>query len=391
MKNNGSIKIRVVATVFAIALINGLQHLLSPVLSGVHEYYPNIDVSLVQMLITVPTLIGVFFALLTGWLALHISKKKIFLFAALVAGITGLIPLASDSFAVLFLSRALYGMSLGIVVSLVTALVADFFDGEERVQVMGVQGASVGAGMVLVTTLAGIIGRTDFHHTYYLSILGFLSFVAILILLPEVPVAKPERGKKKQIRLNAEVFRMAAFIFAEGFFIIIYTTNLSMHLTGALKGDAAIAGAITGVFSASQIVMGILLGKIAKVTGKYTLPVALFALSAGYLLTAVFPGSLPVLIVSAVLCGYSQSVYCAKAMEEVTTVVDSDSTPMAASMMTIALMLSQFVSPVIVNGLSRLCFGAASTTGAYLIGCIGACIVAVLAVIWKRGSASSKA
>lgn len=386
MDNTGSIKIRVVATVFAIALINGLQHLLSPVLSSVRDYYPDIDVSLVQMLVTVPTLVGVFFALLTGWLALHVSKKKIFLFAALVSGITGLLPLLSDSFALLFVSRALYGMSLGIVVSLVTALVADFFEGDERVQVMGIQGASVGAGMVLVTTLAGFVGRTDFHHTYYLSILGFISFFAILVLLPEVPVAKPEKGEKKQIRLNAEVFRMAAFIFTEGFFIIIYTTNLSMHLTGALKGDAAIAGTLTGIFSASQIIMGILLGRIAKVTGRYTLPVALFSLAAGYLLTALFPGSMPILAVSAVLCGYSQSVYCAKAMQEVTTVVDPDSTPMAASLLTCSLMLSQFVSPVVVNALSGVLFGSVTTTGAYLIGSVGAAAAACAAVLWKRNS-----
>lgn len=384
MSRTGNIKARVVATVFAIALINGLQHSLSPVLSSVHAYYPGVDVSLIQMLVTVPTLMAVVVALLTGWLALYISKKKIFLFAALVAGVTGLVPLLSDSFWTLFFFRALYGVALGIVVSLVTALVADFFDGEERVQVMGVQGASVGAGMVLVTTLAGIVGRTDFHNTYYLSILGFVAFFAILLLLPEVPVKRAEGGEKKRIRLNAEVWRMAAFLFAEGFFIIVYTTNLSMHLAGALKGDTAVAGMITGVFSAAQILMGVLLGRISRITGRYTLPVAMFALAAGYLLLVFFPGNLPILLVSAVFCGYSQSVYCAKAMAEVTTVVDQDSTPMASSLMTCALCLSQFVSPVVIGGVSRLFFGEVTTTGAYLLGSIGIFCVGLLAVLWKR-------
>ena len=384
MSRTGNIKARVVATVFAIALINGLQHSLSPVLSSVHAYYPGVDVSLIQMLVTVPTLMAVVVALLTGWLALYISKKKIFLFAALVAGVTGLVPLLSDSFWTLFLFRALYGVALGIVVSLVTALVADFFDGEERVQVMGVQGASVGAGMVLVTTLAGIVGRTDFHNTYYLSILGFVAFFAILLLLPEVPGKRAEGGEKKRIRLNAEVWRMAAFLFAEGFFIIVYTTNLSMHLAGALKGDTAVAGMITGVFSAAQILMGVLLGRISRITGRYTLPVAMFALAAGYLLLVFFPGNLPILLVGAVFCGYSQSVYCAKAMAEVTTVVDQDSTPMASSLMTCALCLSQFVSPVVIGGVSRLFFGEVTTTGAYLLGSIGIFCVGLLAVLWKR-------
>ena len=99
---------------------------------------------------------------------------------------------------------------------------------------------------------------------------------------------------------------------------------------------------------------------------------------------AFFPGTLPVLMISAVLCGYSQSVYCAKSMQEVTTVVDQDSTPMAASLLTCSLMLSQFVSPVVINTLSNVFFGSVTTTGAYLLGSIGICIAGILAVMWKR-------
>jgi predicted MFS family arabinose efflux permease len=177
---------------------------------------------------------------------------------------------------------------------------------------------------------------------------------------------------------------MAAFLFAEGFFIIIFTTNLSMHLAGALKGDTAVAGTITGVFSAAQILMGVMLGMISRITRQYTLPVAMFALSAGYLLLVFFPDNLPMLLVSAVLCGYSQSVYCAKAMAEVTTVVEPDSTPMAASLLTCALCISQFISPVVVNGVSGLVFGEVSTTGAYALGSAGIFVVGVLGIFWKK-------
>jgi predicted MFS family arabinose efflux permease len=249
---------------------------------------------------------------------------------------------------------------------------------------MGIQGASVGAGVMLVTTLAGIVGKTDFHNVYYISILAFVAFLVILLLLPERPVSRGDREERKRIRLNAEVWRMAAFIFAEGFFIIVFTTNLSMHLAGTLKGDTAVAGTITGVFSAAQILMGVLLGLISRVTKHFTLPVAMFALAAGYLLMVFFPDNLPVLLVSAVLCGYSQSVYCSKSMAEVTTVVDPQSTPMAASLLTCALFISQFISPVVINGLSRLIFGEVTTTGAYAISSAGIFIVGVLGLFWKR-------
>jgi len=165
VKRPKGIKARVIISIFAISLVNGLQHVLSPVLSSVRDHYPDISVSMIQMLVTMPMLIAIVFALLTGWIALYISKKKIFLFAAAVSGITGLMPLLSDSFGLLLASRALYGIALGIVVSLVTALVADFFDGEERIQVMGIQGASVGAGLMLVTAFAAVDEKISKEET----------------------------------------------------------------------------------------------------------------------------------------------------------------------------------------------------------------------------------
>jgi predicted MFS family arabinose efflux permease len=293
-------------------------------------------------------------------------------------------PLLSDSFGLLLASRALYGIALGIVISLVTALVADFFDGEERIQVMGIQGASVGAGLMLVTALAGFVGRSDFHYVFYISILGFVAFAVMLFLLPDKPVHREQTGTKKKIRLNRKVWILAAFLFAEGFFIIMFTTNVAMHLAGPLKGDTVAAGTITSVFSAAQIVMGLLLRRITAITKKFTLPVAMFFMAAGYLLMAAFPASFVLLLISAVLCGYSQSVYCAGAMAEVTTLVEPESTPMAASVLTCALCISQFISPVVINTVCRMVFAETSATGVYLLGGIGIGLVAVIETIYRK-------
>ncbi len=78
------------------------------------------------------------------------------MFASLVAGITGFLPYLSDSFGLLFFSRTFYGVGLGLATALNTAVVAEFFEGDERVSVMGIQAASVGAGMVVVTTVGGM-------------------------------------------------------------------------------------------------------------------------------------------------------------------------------------------------------------------------------------------
>ena len=65
----------------------------------------NVDVSLIQMLITAPALMSMIVAILSGWLVIKISKKKLLIFGSLVAGVTGFLPFLSDSFGLLFFSR----------------------------------------------------------------------------------------------------------------------------------------------------------------------------------------------------------------------------------------------------------------------------------------------
>ena len=155
-------KIKIIISIAAISFIQGLQYCVSPVLGQIQEHYPDVNISLVQMLITAPALLSMIVAVLSGWLVLKISKKKLLLFASLVAGITGFLPYLSDSFGLLFFSRTFYGVGLGLATALNTAVVAEFFEGDERVSVMGIQAASVGAGMVVVTTVGGMLGAGGF-------------------------------------------------------------------------------------------------------------------------------------------------------------------------------------------------------------------------------------
>jgi len=376
------------AAIIAISMSNGLLHCLSPVLGEIQLHYPEVSVSMIQMLITISDLTAIAVALITGWLAMRISQKRLFMFAAFVAAVSGFLPYLADSFGLLLMSRMLYGVDLGIVVSLITALVADYFEGDERVKAMGIQGASVGAGMVVVTTLSGIIGSYGFQHVYMLHGLAFITLIIVAICLPDE--IKTDEQKKEKIRLNRYVYVMAAFVFVESFFVIVFSTNISMHLAGALKGSTSVAGAVTGVFSASQIVMGLALGRVEKYTRKFTLPVAMLSMAAGYLILVLFPDKLVMLIIGATLAGFSQGMYFPKAMVEVSTVVPPSSTAMASGVMTVSLCGAQLISPVVVNLLTGMVFGSVTTTHVYLFSCICIAIASAAAAIWKAMGQAKK-
>ena len=383
-------KIKIIIAVISISFIQGLQYCVSPVLNAISAHYPDVPVSMVQMLVTAPAFLSMAVALLSGVLVVKVSKKVLLVFAGLAAGILGFLPLLSDSFYLLFLCRTLYGISLGLATALSTAVIADFFEGEERVSAMGIQAASVGAGMVVVNVLGGVLGAEHYENAYWINLIGFIAMALILFCLPDVGTAKA--GEKVKIRLTKEVFQVSLFGILEFLFLITFTTNISMHLSGALAGDSSITGSLTGVFSATQIAVGLILVYITRVTKRYTLPAAMICFSIGALILVLFPSNFVMLMTGAVFCGLSQGIFIPTAMTQVSNAVQPISIAMASAVFTCAMFLGQLISPVVMNTASGVIFGEVTTTGVYIVAAVGMVVSAGACALWIKwkGAAGSR-
>lgn len=370
-------KIKIIISIVAISFIQGLQYCVSPVLGQIQQHFPVVSVSMIQMLITAPALLSMMVALISGGLVVKISKKKLLVAAGLIAGVTGFLPYLADDFRLLFASRTLYGIALGLACTLNTAVVAEFFEGDERVSVMGIQAAGIGTGMVVITTVGGRLGNLGFEYAYLTNIIGFISMFIIAALLPETGTVKPTKTDK--IKLNKRVFGISLLGALEFLFLITFTTNIAMHINGALAGDTSVSGLLSGIFSGAQIVMGLVLGYVVKVTKKATLSVAMISFAVGAVLLILFPSNLAALIIAAVFCGFSQGMMIPQAMVEVANAVPPVATAMASACFTCAMCLGQLFSPIILNTISRMIFGSVSTTNVYKIALAGMVLSAVLA------------
>ena len=372
-------KAKIIIAIISISFIQGLQYSVSPVLDQIQEHYPEVSRSLIQMLITQPAFLAMIVALFSGWLVVKVSKKRLLVFGAFVAGVTGFLPFLADDFRLLMLSRTLYGIGLGIATALNTAIVADFFEGDERVSVMGIQAASIGAGMVVVATLSGILGSYGYEFVYYTHIIGCVSMMLVAGFLPET--GKAMLIKTEKIHLTKEVFIVSLLGAIEFMFLITFTTNIAMHISGTLTGNTSVSGTLTGIFSATQIVIGMTLGLITKVTKKYTLPIAMLCFSVGGLILVCFPSSYLLLMLGAVFCGFSQGVFVPRAMVDVANAVKPVATAMAAAVFTCAICVGQLISPTVLNTASKLIFGDITTTYVYLISTVTMTIVAMLLIL----------
>jgi MFS family permease len=361
----------------------GLQFSVSPVLQKIQITYPEVSRELVQMLITAPAIMATIIAVLSGVVVSIVGKKKLVLLGTLICAVSGLIPFFIGDFGVLFGSRIVLGIGLGIVTVLNTAVVAEHFHGRDRINVMGLQGASIGGGMLLISFMSGILGEVTFEYAYLVHVLALIAFLVVIFLLPDK--GREEIESNKSIRLNKKAYVIAVLTFVEFIFLISFSTNIAMHISGKYLGDSAVAGIIIGVFSAIQILCGLFLGYISKWTKQYTLYIAMLCFSFGAFTLVLFSDNYAFLIVGALLCGASQGIFIPRAMYEISNAVDIKATALAAAAITVMINIGQLISPIILNYLSLYILGEKTTTNVFIIGMVVMFLLPMFLIIRKKG------
>ncbi len=352
-----------------------LQFTVSPILEKIQTTYPSASVSAVQMLMTVPMLLGAVMALVSGWLVHHISKKRLMLIGSLICFATGMVPMFLGGFLTLFISRAILGIGLGGLTALSASVIADVFEGKARIAAMGLQASAIGGSILLISTISGFLGNMNYRYSMLVHLPALAGMLAIFFLLEDRGKVVDHGGMAFDI--NKKVYKIVALSAVEFLFLVTFSTNIAMHMSGDLAGNASIAGIITGVFAAAQMLAGVSLQKISKYTKANTLAAAMGSFSISGILLIFFSDNLWVLLSAALFAGLSQGIFVPRAMFEASEIVRPEATAMAAALVSAGLSAGQFLSPMIMNGLSDMVFGQVQTTYVYGIGAVMMAVVSL--------------
>ena len=374
-------KIKIIIAIICISFLQGMQHSVTPILGSIQAAFPDVSVSLIQLLVTGPSLLAMAVALLSGFLVTKVSKKKLLLFAALVALVTGFLPFVKESFALLFACRLIYGITLGLAMSLNGVVVAEFFQGDERVQVMGIQAAAVGAGMMIINAGAGALGKVDYHTSYWINLIALVAFLLLFLCLPDTGRVKTD--KENKIRLNKDIYILTGVGFFFFLFLITFNTNIALHISGKYAGDSAFSGLINAVFSLIQILAGITLGRITKIFVKQTMTAAVLCFAIGAVVLVLFPGTAAMLFIGALFCGLCQGILMPTYVVKVTSSVNPVSAAMASAVTACGVQMGSFISPLVMNPLSKAFFGEVSTGRVFLLAAIGMALLGAFLGVWQ--------
>ena len=120
-----------------------------------------------------------------GNLSDRYGRRPVLLFSVATLGVDFLIMALADSMWMLFLGRALAGIS-GATFSTAQAYIADVTEPEQRGDAFGKIGAAFGLGFIIGPALGAFLGQIDSRAPFYAAAaMSFLNFLYGMFVLPE--------------------------------------------------------------------------------------------------------------------------------------------------------------------------------------------------------------
>ena len=161
--------------------------LITPVLPQLSQHFaatPGVEI-LVPMIVALPALLIAVFAPLAGQIADRIGRKRLLIGALLAYAVVGTVPAWADDLTVILASRALVGLTEAAIMTVCTTLIIDYFQGERRAKVIGLQTVATTVGATLFIAIGGALGVGGWHVPFWVYGVSVLIAVPMMVVLWE--------------------------------------------------------------------------------------------------------------------------------------------------------------------------------------------------------------
>lgn len=345
MKNKNILKIKI--AVLALSTVQMASTALTPAIAGISQHFPNVSSSLIQLLLSLPALCVVPFALFSGSIVTILPKKTLVILGLILVGLGGLAPIFMDDFTMILIMRIILGIGVGLIIPIAPSILTDYLSGDELNSAMGLYGSFACFGGIFNSLLGGLLADMGWRYNFVV----YLTCIPILIL---TMLFLPNDGKVKQsiqtdrVRIEPKVFYIAfmCFLFTTAKFA--FTMNISMFVSEESLGDAALTGILSSVYTAGGFIAGFIFGKLMKICRNYTLGTGILFAAAGMYMI-FFTHSLVIVFIGAFLLGTALSVVNPRFNVMVSEVASPKSMALSLAVLMALMNLGQFAAPIVFN------------------------------------------
>jgi MFS family permease len=323
---------------------------ISPALPQMTKAFSNVKNAdfLVKLVLTLPALMIAVCSPIAGRLIDKHGRLKILWMALLLYAVAGASGFLLNNLYYILLSRAILGISVGMSMTIVITLIADYFEGMERQKFVGLQIAFMSMGSILFIGLGGILADVGWRYPFLIYLFSLLVLPLALMFLKE-PAIIEKTNQANQYGKSPPIIWMLFFntmLMWIIFFLIpvqipFYLKNIGVQKNSLIGAAIAMSTAFSAISSFSY----------SRIKGRLSF---LSVFSIGYLLMAAgfvcisISSSYWLVVVAMMLVGLGMGMMIPNTNMWVMRIVPPQIRGKEIGKLTTFWFLGQFLSPIII-------------------------------------------
>ena len=337
----------------------------APAMPAIADHFSDHpDVSLlVRLILTSPAISIVLFSPLVGRTIDDFGRRKLYLASFVLYAVAGTAGFYLDSIYAIIASRVVLGLAVTGIMTTTTALIGDYFVGDERIRLLGAQGAFMAAGGMVYLVLAGLLSDLSWRLPFLVYLLSLVILPLAFLNVPEPEVEKhtdnvPHGVLKIPV---ARILYATCVVYVSIYYLM--PVLIPFHMDEQLNTSNTAVG---GVLAASTMFSTLAGAMYARFRSRLNVQ-AMFAMSFGIVGTGFIvyglASSLPVFLAGAIITGFGAGFAFPNMSLWITEAAPDRIRGRAIGGLTMSIFLGTFVSAFVAEPLVTI---AGGNGGAFL-------------------------
>lgn len=376
MTNNFK-KIMLIISLLALNIVEQAASVVNATIPGMAKSFPQESLVHIELVTTVVSIFVTIFVMVSGVVVKKLGQKNTAVIGLSIATVSSLIPAFATNFWVIFVSRAVLGIGIGLANPLAISLIGTFFEGDERAKLMGWRSAIAGVGTSLMTYFAGQLLSINWHAAYWVYLLFVPTLILFIIFVPnpekEGIVEQDDNSSNDEIIIDSStkdspmlvgLLAVLTFIFLTAG--MVFAVKLPTYFVNFKIGTATQASNAWSIHSIANLIGGAAFGYVYKRINKYILPLGLVLDGAGIAIASFTKNVIGIYMIC-IVTGIFAAMVTPYIFNKISESSSATKAPFYTSIILVGSNLGSFLSPYTGKLIGQTAAGSILNAGIILI------------------------
>ncbi len=323
--------------------------------------FPTCSRASMETLLSVPAFAMMIIIALIPVLLRMMRERTMLITGLLLTGVAGIVPVFSDVYSILFLSRIALGIGIGLINTKAVSMIGERFSGPLRQRLQGIRCSMETLGQATTVFLSGQLLIWGWHASFFIYGAAFLVLALYLLFVPaeapaqEKPVTRKASGRTASSLTVGQWATVLLHAGLGGLTVMALVQN-SLRISGYMIetgiGTAVDGSMVLSISIFAGFLGGLLFGSVLPRLKAQLLPLSMLITAGGFLVIVLSQSNLAI-TVGMSLCGFFTTWIMSYMFNSLSDHVPSESLDTANAVVLVGCNLGSSVTPLVLSGIGH--------------------------------------